>query len=128
MSTEQNQGDNANPFAVWTRLLDNALGDAAGGGVYKEWEKWLGTQLDKLARNESFLGQMSKALETSAVFKAQADRMVEASLRAMRMPTQGDLEELHKRLDSLERAVAALQEVRGGGAHPADPIDAGANA
>lgn len=74
----------------------------------KAWEKWLAGRFDELARNESFLGQMGKAMEGSMLFRAQMNRMTEQTLHNMRLPTLGDVEGLHGRLDELERMIDRL--------------------
>lgn len=74
----------------------------------KTWEKWLAGRFDELARNESFLGQMGKAMEGSMLFRAQMNRMTEETLHNMRLPTLGDIEGLHGRLDEIERMIDRL--------------------
>jgi len=74
----------------------------------KTWEAWLGERFEQLARNESFLGQVGKAMERSFMFKAQMDRMTEETLHTMRLPTRGDVQAIHGRLDELERMIDRL--------------------
>jgi len=76
----------------------------------KIWESWLTEQFDGLARNDRFLGQMGKAMEGSMLFRAQFNRLVEQSLHNMRLPSLGDVEALHGRLDESERMVERLTE------------------
>lgn len=71
----------------------------------KTWEKWMGERFEQLARNETFLGQMGKAMESSFMFKAQIDRITEETLHNMRLPTLGDVQGLYGRLDELERML-----------------------
>lgn len=96
-----------NAWTEWFSGLGN-LSQGHAGQVYKEWETWFGAQFEKLAKNESFLGQMAKSMENSFLLKSQFDRMMETSARAMRMPTSGDVESIHKRLDELERRLDAV--------------------
>ena len=115
MNTESN-GDqlsgamsNFNPFAQWMKGI-NGLTAGAQSPVFKEWERWLTGQMDRLIRNELFLGQMSKSLESSFMLKQQVDRWVDSSIKAMRLPGLKDIEDLHGRLDSLERRIDRLTD------------------
>lgn len=92
-----------NPFFELFGRLSSQPTDAM-----KTWEKWLGERFEQLARNESFLGQMGKAMEGSMLFRAQMNRMTEQSLHSLRMPTLGDVEGMHGRLDELERMIDRL--------------------
>ena len=104
MSTRMDPNGLKNAWTEWMSGL-GGLTQGPAGQVYKEWEAWFGTHFEKLARNESFLGQMAKSMENSFLLKSQFDRMMETSVRAMRMPTAGDIEQVHKRLDALERRL-----------------------
>jgi len=97
---------------AWTQWMSGLAqgGQGPAAQVYREWEQWVGQQFDKLARSETFLGQTSKALEGSFVLKSQFDRALEGSLKAMRMPSAGDLEAVHKRLDALERRLDQIAD------------------
>lgn len=98
MSATERNGGPTNPFAAF-------FGAMPKSPQMKQWETWLGQQIDRFVRNESFLGQMGKAMESSMVFKAHYDRVLEQSLRSMRLPTRTDLDEVHKRLDELDRRL-----------------------
>lgn len=74
----------------------------------KTWEKWLAGRFDQLARNDRFLGQMGKAMESSMLLRASINRMMEQSLHNMRLPSLGDVEGLHGRLDQIERTLDRL--------------------
>lgn len=74
----------------------------------KQWEKWLAGQFDALARNDRFLDQMGKAMEGSMLFRGQLNRMFEQYLHSARMPSLGDIEGVHKRLDEMERQLDRL--------------------
>ena len=95
--------DRKNPFFELFGKLSSQPTEAM-----KTWEKWMGERFEQLARNESFLGQMGKAMENSFMFKAQIDRMTEEALHNMRLPTLGDVQGLHGRLDELERMIDRL--------------------
>ncbi len=86
-----------------------------GSRLYKEWEDQASVWFEKLTRSDSFLENVGKALEGSFVFKAAFDRWMESYLKAMRLPTVGDLEQVHKRLDELERRLDRMDERAGGG-------------
>ncbi len=107
MSTRIDPNGLKNAWTEWMSGLGN-LTQGPAGQVYKEWEAWFGTQFEKLAKNETFLGQTAKSMENSFLLKSQFDRMMETSVRAMRMPTAGDIEQVHKRLDELERRLDAV--------------------
>jgi uncharacterized protein Yka (UPF0111/DUF47 family) len=92
-----------NPFLQWFQ----SFGQPAE--AVKSFEEWLAGQLDKVARSEAFLGQMGQVLGQSFQMKAQMDRLMEQSLRNLRLPTQGDVEGLHKRLDALERRLDDIE-------------------
>ncbi len=125
MSTRMDSNGLKNAWSQWMSGLGNVTQGPASQ-VYKEWETWFAGQFEKLARNESFLGQVGKALESSFLAKSQFDRMMETSVRAMGMPTASDLEGVYKRLDSVERRLDEVlahleaQAARGEGA-PAAP-------
>ncbi len=74
----------------------------------KEWESWFSSQFEKLANNETFLGTMARSMENNFLLKSQFDRMMETSARALHMPTSGDVEQIHKRLDEMERRLDAV--------------------
>jgi hypothetical protein len=63
MSATERDGGPTNPFAAF-------FGAMPKSPQMKQWEAWLGQQIDRFVRNESFLGQMGKAMESSMVFKA----------------------------------------------------------
>lgn len=92
--------DRKNPFFELFGKLSSQPTEAM-----KTWEKWLGERFEQLARNENFLGQMGKAMGGSFAFKAQIDRVTEETLHNMRLPTLGDMQTLHGRLDELERML-----------------------
>ncbi|MFN3201060.1 MAG: hypothetical protein ACE366_21850, partial [Bradymonadia bacterium] len=71
-----------NPFTQWMQGLNGLTQNLTQNQspIFKEWEQWLSGQVDRLIRNEAFLGQMSKSLESSFVFKQQVDRWVDASI------------------------------------------------
>ncbi len=97
---------------AWAQWLEglSTMSQGPAGKVYKEWEQWFGGQAEKLSRNETFLGQVAKALESSFLMKAQLDRVTEQTIKLMRLPTAGDLDALHQRLDGLERRIDVLIE------------------
>jgi hypothetical protein len=99
MSAPQTDG----PFAQWRSLLTTGPTNAM-----KQWEGWLGQQLDKFVRSETFLERMGKAMEGSFQFKAAMDRAMDASLRNLRVPPMGDLLDVFKRLDAVERGIDQL--------------------
>lgn len=107
MSTRIDPNGLKNAWTEWMSGLGN-LAQGPAGQVYKEWEAWFGAQFEKLAKNETFLGQTAKSMENSFLLKSQFDRMMETSARAMRMPTAGDIEAVHKRLDEMERRLDAV--------------------
>jgi hypothetical protein len=96
-----------NAWTEWRAGLGN-LAQGPAGQVYKEWEAWFGAQFEKLAKNETFLGQTAKSMENSFLLKSQFDRMMETSAHALRMPTAGDIDQVHKRLDEMERRDLAV--------------------
>lgn len=105
MSVEDKQSGNGNPFP-FTRLIEG-LGKRPGDAM-RLWETWLGTRFDQLARNSRFLGQMGKAMEGSMLIRASVNRLVEESMHNLRMPTLGDVQGLHQRLDEMERVLDRL--------------------
>lgn len=105
MST-QNGG---NPFVQWMNTLSSAPNQAV-----KQWEGWFTEQMDRLVRSESFLERAGKAMTGSFQFKAQLDRLMEQNLRAMRVPTVGDVSAVFGRIDEIERRIDALDETLDG--------------
>lgn len=103
MSVEDKQSGNPFPF---TRLIEG-LGKRPGDAM-RLWETWLGTRFDQLARNSRFLGQMGKAMEGSMLIRASVNRLVEESMHNLRLPTLGDVQGLHQRLDEMERVLDRL--------------------
>ena len=106
MSTRIDPNALKNAWTEWFAGLGH-LGQGPASQVYKEWETWFSVQFEKLANNETFLGTMAKSMESNFLLKSQFDRMMETSARALRMPTSGDIEQIHKRLDELERRLDA---------------------
>lgn len=105
----------ANPFAQWFASFSQPT------EAIKGFEEWLAGQLDKVARSEAFLGQMGRMLGDSFQVKAQMDRLMEQSLRNLRMPTLGDIEGLHKRLDEVERRLDDMESRTGSQSGAPDP-------
>jgi hypothetical protein len=87
--------------ATWKQRL-------GGGQVFKTWEAKTAQVMDRLARSEVFLSKVGKALERSFVFKTQMDRLVEQSLRNMRLASLSELESVHKRIDEVDRRLDAI--------------------
>jgi hypothetical protein len=110
---EKKQSRAANPFSQWLNGL-SGLGQGLGGDlyrqIYKDWEQWFGAQFDKLARSDAFLEQVGKTLEGTLFARTAMNRWLEQSIKAMRLPTLGDLESIHKRLDEIERRLDALAD------------------
>jgi hypothetical protein len=94
-----------NPFTQWMNLLTSAPNQAA-----KQWETWVTEQMDRFVRSEPFLERMGKTMAGSFQFKAQLDRLMEQNLRAMRVPTLGDLTAVFGRIDELERRIDTLDD------------------
>lgn len=92
----------ASPWAAWWAALNKAPS-------FEQSQRWLAERLDKFVRSDAFLSQVGRAMEGSLVFKAQMDRWIEQSLRAMRLPTTGDLDLVFQRLDDLERRLASVE-------------------
>jgi hypothetical protein len=113
MSTDTGEKKAGGPWAQWLNGF-SGLGQGAGGDLYrtilKDWEGWFGTQFEKMARSEAFLEQVGKALEGTMLARSQANRWLEQSIKAMRLPSTGDMEEVHKRLDAIERRLDAITE------------------
>lgn len=103
MSVEDKHNGNPFPF---TRLIEG-LGKRPGDAM-RLWETWLATRFDQLARNSRFLGQMGKAMEGSMLIRASVNRLVEESMHNLRLPTLGDVQGLHQRLDEMERVLDRL--------------------
>ena len=82
MSTRIDPNGLKNAWTEWMAGLGN-LAQGPAGQVYKEWEAWFGAQFEKLAKNETFLGQTAKSMENSFLLKSQFDRMMETSAHAL---------------------------------------------
>lgn len=78
--------------------------------VAEQSQKWWSERIDRFVRSDGFLSQVGRAMEGSLVFKAQMDRWIEQSLRAMRLPTTGDIDLVFQRLDALERRLDAIEQ------------------
>lgn len=94
--------DDASPWSAWFNALNRAPS-------LEQSQRWLAERMDKFVRSDAFLSQVGKAMEGSLVFKAQMDRWMEQSLRAMRLPTTGDLDLIFQRLDDLERRLDRIE-------------------
>ncbi|MCA9538964.1 MAG: hypothetical protein KC620_08745 [Myxococcales bacterium] len=103
MSEAQDKGSGGNPFA---RLFEGLTGGS--GQAMKTWETWVTGQMDKMMRSEQFLGQIGKSLESSMLLRGQMNRLLEESMHNLRMPTLGDVEAVHRRLDEFERRLDAV--------------------
>ncbi|MCA9545347.1 MAG: hypothetical protein KC613_13175 [Myxococcales bacterium] len=95
---------NGGVFGQWMKMV-NMPADAM-----KHWEGWLGQQLDRVVRSESFLDRAGKAMEGSLIFKARMDKAMEQSLHNLRVPTLGDVQAVFGRVDELERQLDAIRD------------------
>lgn len=95
----------------WAAFLGN-LGASAQGPtqqVYREWERWFGSQVERMVGNPQFLGQVGRALSMTGALKPLVEQAVAAAMRA-RGPSNDDrVAQLEARVKSLEEALAKLQ-------------------
>lgn len=77
---------------------------------YQLWEQLTSQYMEGLIRNQEFLAMTGKALEQSAQFKQQIDRLVEASLASMQLPTRGEMERALHKLNELDSLLRELHE------------------
>jgi chemotaxis regulatin CheY-phosphate phosphatase CheZ len=75
---------------------------------YQLWEQLTSQYMESLIRNQEFLAMTGKALEQSVQFKQQIDRLVEASLANLQLPTRGEMERALHKLNELESLLRDL--------------------
>ena len=76
--------------------------------MYAAWEKMMADSLDAMLRSPAFVASMAKVLENFMMSKEQIDRSVQATLRAMNVPSTKDIAEILDALGSLRLAVDEL--------------------
>lgn len=77
--------------------------------AYAAWEKMMADSLDTMLRSPAFVANMAKAFENFMASKEQIDRSVQATLRAMNLPSTKDMADVAEALGSLRRTVDELK-------------------
>jgi hypothetical protein len=77
--------------------------------MYAAWEKMMADSLDAMLRSPAFVAGLGKVFENVIMSKEQIDRSVQATLRAMNVPSTKDLADIGEALGSLRRTVDELR-------------------
>lgn len=107
--TEERSGRPFNPVTSFLQAL-GSLADAStlqGKGL-KMWEDAMTGGFNRLANNDLFLNQVGRAMERSFLMKAHANQSMETALKAMRIPSAGELEEVHALSSQIDGKLDAL--------------------
>lgn len=78
--------------------------------TYCIWEQFTSQYMEELLRNRQFLDMTGKAIENSLHFKQQLDRIVEATVAMMQLPTRGDMDRVLHKLNELEALLRDMNE------------------
>ena len=77
------------------------------GKAFNAWERGVTGVMDKLARNDTYLTFAGRTMERSFRAQARAIRVTEDALRAMRLPTASDINDIRADLRRLNNQVEA---------------------
>lgn len=78
------------------------------GRALKKWEDVMTSGFNRLAGNDAYLRYVGKAMERSFILQAQANRAVERTLKAARVPSAAELHEVHYVTTGLDEKLDAL--------------------
>lgn len=104
--------DKRRPRSLALAKLMKAVGyltspETTPGKAFTFWERTMTGAMDKLARNDIYLNFAGRMMEQSFRAQAQVIRAREDMLRAMRMPTASDIEDIRADLRRLNNQVEA---------------------
>ena len=74
------------------------------------WEKMMGSQLEKMVHNEKFVGEMAKAIGATMSGKALYSKAVEEQMAALNLPTRTDVVKILQKLTDVEERLIDLSE------------------
>jgi hypothetical protein len=85
-------------------------------GLYETWERAASGWFDAWAKSPAFLAAVGQTLEAQLGMKSQAQKAIDATLEAWRIPQARDLEALRDRIAAVEDRIGALEE------NPGEPL------
>ena len=72
-------------------------------------EERLGKLAQALMGNEAFVQVLQKAVTRTLAAKGTVDKSVKTALKAMNLPSTGDLESLREKVDELDRLLSSVE-------------------
>ena len=78
--------------------------------TFEFWQQVVAQSMMPLLYNQSVLDLNGKAIENTLQFKQQTDRLVEAALTNMQLPTKSDLDIVLQKLTEVETLLRDLHE------------------
>ena len=80
------------------------------GQTFEIWQYVAAQYMMPLLRSQSLLDLNGKAIENTLQFKQQTDRIVEATLTNLQLPTKSDLDNVLQKLTEVETLLRDLHE------------------
>lgn len=81
-----------------------------GRNMMEAWEKSMAEMLEKLTHDEAFVKQMSQSLTGGLDLRRQMQAHIEEQMKALNLPTRGDLERLSGYLQRIEQRQLDLED------------------
>jgi len=81
-----------------------------GRSWLESWEKQMGDTLEKLAKDEKFMKNMSQMFSQSIDMKSQLEKQLEKYLKNINMPTRDDLQRMLVYLQRIEQKLLDLED------------------
>lgn len=78
--------------------------------AFHAWEQLTNQYMEALLRNQQLLDVGGVTLENSLHMKQQIDRMVEATITNMQLPTRSDMDRALRKLNELEILLREVNE------------------
>lgn len=72
-------------------------------------EERIGKIAQQLLSNEKFVGTLQTLISRTLSAKGTLDKSIRSALRAMNLPSTGDLEILREKVDDLERMLTSVE-------------------
>ncbi len=76
----------------------------------QNWEKLMGTQLEKLVQDEKFISEMAKSIAGTMTGKAFYTKAVDQQLAAMNLPSRTEVVKVLQKVTDVEERLIDLTE------------------
>jgi hypothetical protein len=76
----------------------------------ENWEKLMGTQLEKLVQDEKFISEMAKSIAGTMTGKAFYTKAVDQQLAAMNLPSRTEVVKVLQKVTDVEERLIDLTE------------------